>query len=310
MAGGSSKAGIYGAVAANVAIAITKFIAAAFTGSSAMLSEGIHSVVDTGNGLLLLLGLKRSLKPADQQHPFGHGKEYYFWSLIVAVLIFAIGGGMSVYEGLVHLQHPEPIENPFWNYITLGFALFFEGMSSYIILKQIAVERSEQSYWQAIKASKDPAVFAVLYENAGAIFGLLIAFFGVFLGHTFNNPYIDGVASILIGVVLVIIAVMLVNESKGLLIGEAADSRLINQISKLVHNESSVESFKVPLSMHFGPQEILLILNVQFRQNMTTVDIEQATNRIEKIIRTKYPEVKRIYIEANRPAQVEVLKPL
>jgi divalent metal cation (Fe/Co/Zn/Cd) transporter len=172
------------------------------------------------------------------------------------------------------------------------------------------VERGEQSYWQAIKASKDLAVFAVLYENAGAIFGLLIAFFGVFLGHTFNNPYIDGVASILIGVVLVIIAVMLVNESKGLLIGEAADSRLINQISKLVHNESSVESFKVPLSMHFGPQEILLILNVQFRQNMTTVDIEQATNRIEKIIRTKYPEVKRIYIEANRPAQVEVLKPL
>lgn len=305
MAGGSSKAGIYGAVAANSAIAITKFIAAAFTGSSAMLSEGIHSVVDTGNGVLLLLGLRWSQRPADMLHPFGRGKEYYFWSLIVAILIFAIGGGMSVYEGISHLEHPELIENPMWNYITLGFALVFEGISSYIILKQVATSRGERSYWQAIKASKDPAVFAVMYENAGAIFGLIIAFVGVLLGDLLANPYIDGIASILIGLVLIVIAVMLVHESKGLLIGEAADTGLVQSINELIKTEPAIESFKAPLTMHFGPQEVLLVINAHFKKTLTTPEIESAVDNLENTIRTRHPEIKRIYVEANTVAKIE-----
>jgi cation diffusion facilitator family transporter len=298
MASGS-KIAILGAVAANLAIAVTKFVAAGFTGSSAMLSEGIHSVVDTGNGLLLLLGMRRSQRPADGQHPFGHGKEYYFWSLIVAILIFAIGGGMSIYEGITHLEHPSPIEDPFWNYLTLGLAFVFESTSYYIASRQVLKNRGAKSYWQALRTSKDPGVFAVVYEDTGALLGLVIAFLGVFLGHRFNNPYFDGAASILIGLVLVVIAVLLVSESKGLLIGEAADPELIGSIRRIVGVEAAVETFGHPLTMHFGPREILLVLNVGFRKQLSTTQVEEAINRLEAAIRSRHPEVKRIYVEAH-----------
>ncbi len=301
MASSSSKAGIYGALFANLGIAAAKFTAAFFTGSSAMLSEGIHSVVDSGNSVLLLLGLSRGQKPADASHPFGYGKEYYFWSLIVAILLFAIGGGMSVYEGIAHFEHPEAQTNIGWNYATLAVALVFEGISTYVILKQVGQTRGHLSYWQAIKASKDPGVFAVLYENVAAILGLIIAALGTALGYYLHEPRIDGAASVFIGFVLIGVAVALVKETKGLLIGEAADPLLQDAVRALALADPDIEDLAPPLTMHFGPQDILLVLNVRFRAALATQGLEAAINRLEAAIRTAHPDVKRIYVEANTP---------
>lgn len=303
MASGSSKAGIYGSLVANLAIAATKFVAAFFTGSSAMLSEGIHSVVDSGNSILLLLGLSRGQRPADASHPFGYGKEYYFWSLIVAILLFAIGGGMSVYEGLVHFQHPEPQTNPGWNYLTLGLAFVFESISTAMVLKEIGQTRGARSWWQAIKDSKDPGAFAVLYENVAALLGLTIAAAGTALGALLHEPHIDGAASVLIGLVLIGVAVALARETKDLLIGEAADPLLQAGVRTLALAEPAILNVAPPLTMHFGPAEIMLVLNARFQPTLTTVQIEEATDRVEAAIRAAHPEVKRIYIEAHTSAR-------
>ena len=299
MAASTSKAGIYGALFANLGIAAAKFVAAFFTGSSAMLSEGIHSLVDSGNSVLLLLGLSRGQRPADATHPFGYGKEYYFWSLIVAVLLFAVGGGMSVYEGIAHFEHPEPQTNIIWNYATLGVALVFEAISTYVILKQVNATRGAASYWQAIRASKDPGVFAVLYENVAAILGLLIAGAGTALGYYLNEPRIDGAASVVIGLVLIGVAVALVAETKALLIGEAANPRLQAAVRELALADPAIADLAPPLTMHFGPTEVLLVLNLSFRRGLATDEIEAATNRLESAVRREHPEVKRIYVEAN-----------
>src|SRR5438132_7346055 len=199
MAAESTKV-IYAAIVTNLAIAATKFTAAAFTGSSAMMSEGIHSLVDTGNGGLMLLGVRRSRKPADALHPFGYGKELYFWTLIVAIVVFAVGGGISAYEGLLHMLHPKTVEHPIWNYVVLGFAFVFEGYSFSIAFKAFQTERGELTIWQSIETSKDPTTYTVLFEDAAALLGLVVAFIGVLLAHVFNNPYFDGAASILIGI--------------------------------------------------------------------------------------------------------------
>ncbi|MEO0849158.1 MAG: cation diffusion facilitator family transporter, partial [Cyanobacteria bacterium J06648_1] len=219
---GSAKKTIYAAMAANFAIAITKFVAASITGSSAMLSEGIHSVVDTGNELLLLWGLRLSKQPADDSHPFGYGQELYFWTLIVALFIFAIGGGMSIYEGIVHVNHPEPLSDPRWNYGVLGFAVIFEGYSWNVALQEFLRSKGEESFWRAIRASKDPTIFTILFEDTAALIGLFVAFLGVLGGHLLNNVYLDGVASIIIGVILCGVDLLLATESKDLLIGEGA----------------------------------------------------------------------------------------
>ena len=221
MATASSKFVIYAAIGANLAIAIMKFVAAALTGSSAMVSEGIHSLVDTGNGGLLLFGIHKSKQPADATHPFGYGKELYFWSLIVAVLIFGVGGGISIYEGIAHLLHPRPLEDPFWSYLVLGFAAVFEGLVFVIAFRAFqALKGEDESIWQAIKSSKDPTTFTVLFEDAAAMLGLIFAFVGIFLAYQFENPYLDGVASVCIGLLLAAVAVVLAYESKGLLVGE------------------------------------------------------------------------------------------
>jgi cation diffusion facilitator family transporter len=299
MASSSSKAGIFAALGANLAIAATKFVAAYFTGSSAMLSEGIHSVVDSGNSVLLLLGLSRGQRPADATHPFGYGKEYYFWSLIVAILLFAIGGGMSVYEGIAHFQHPEPQQNIGWNFATLAAAFLFEGISTMVILKQVGATKGALSYWQAVRTSKDPGVFAVLYENVAALLGLSIAGLGTALGYWLHEPHIDGAASVVIGFVLIGVAVALVKETKGLLIGEAADPVLVAEIQAMALADVDIDSIADPLTMHFGPDEVMLVLNARFTPTLTTVEIEAATNRLEAAIRAAHPNVKRIYVEAH-----------
>ena len=202
-----SRSAIVVAILGNVAIAVTKFFAAFMTGSSAMVSEGIHSFVDTGNGALMLLGLRQSQKPPDTEHPFGHGKELYFWSLIVSFGIFAVGCGMSVYEGLTHLLHPEPITNAFWNYVVLGFAFLFEGISWLFGWRAFRVAKGRRGILQAIHESKDPSTFLVFLEDSAALTGLVIAAVGIFFGRLLNNPYADGVASVLIGLLLGMISV-------------------------------------------------------------------------------------------------------
>ncbi|MCX2740852.1 cation diffusion facilitator family transporter [Pontibacter anaerobius] len=293
-----SKLPLYGALAANLAIAIMKFIAAGFSGSSAMLSEGIHSLVDTGNALLLLLGLKKSQKPADASHPFGHGKELYFWSLIVAILIFAVGGGMSIYEGIAHLNHPSPLQDPTLSYIILGAAMVFEGIAWAVAYKSFSKTRVDKNFVRALRASKDPATFTVLFEDSAAIMGLAVAFLGVFLSHQFNNPYFDGIASIAIGLILASVAVFLVVESKGLLIGEGANKLTVESISNIANADPAVERIAPPLTMHLGPFEILLAMDIKFKSQLASGEVEAAIVRLEKRLLEQHPEVKRIFIEA------------
>ncbi len=295
---GTAKGPIYAAIAANLGIAISKFVAAGISGSSAMLSEGIHSLVDSGNGFLLLYGINRSKKPADPEHPLGHGKELYFWSLVVAVMIFAIGGGISFYEGIKHLLHPEEIGDPTISYIVLALAIVFEGAALFFALKSFNKTRGKKPFWEAIRTSKDPAAFAVIFEDAAALLGLLVALAGVYLGHTLNEPMFDGLASVIIGVLLTIIAILLAYETKALLIGESADPEIRNSIYEIVANDPAAGRAQRPLTLHFGPEVVLLALDVEFKDELTADEIEAAIIRMESQIREKHPIVKRIFIEA------------
>ncbi|GAA3920381.1 cation diffusion facilitator family transporter [Hymenobacter algoricola] len=298
MSAGSSKIAIYGAIGANIAIAIAKFVAAFFTGSSAMLSEGIHSLVDSGNGGLILYGVKQAEKPADARHPFGRSKELYFWALIVAVLVFSVGGGMSFYEGIEHLKHPAPITDPTWNYWVLGLSLVFESISCYLAFKEFNKSRGDSGFWTTLGRSKDPAVFAILMEDLAALFGLVIALAGVYFGHLLNNPYLDGAASICIGVLLVTVAIFLIYKTKGLLIGEGADAETLASVNAISQAEPAVEHIRTPLTSHLGPADVVLALDVQFKRDLTAVQVEEAVDRLQDAIRAKHPEFKRIFIEA------------
>jgi cation diffusion facilitator family transporter len=256
----NSKISIYAALAANIGIAVIKFIAAAFTGSSSMLSEGIHSAVDSGNQFLLLIGIKRSQRPADENHPFGHGQEIYFWSLIVGILIFGLGGGMSVYEGVLHIKDPEELTNPFWNYIVLAVAFIFEGASFVVAVKGFLKIEGKGDFYKKLKQSKDPSLFVVIFEDGAALIGLIIAALGIFLSHYLNNAIIDGFASILIGILLAIVAVLLVIESRKLLTGESADKDQIALIKKILNTDKDVHELRPPLTMQLSPTEVLLSL--------------------------------------------------
>lgn len=297
----ASKVPIYTALFANLVIAITKFIAASVTGSSAMISEGIHSLVDTGNEVLLLLGIHKSHKPADQERPFGYGKELYFWAFIVSLLIFAVGGGISIYEGITHLMHPEVIEKPIWNYIVLGIAIVFDGISFITAIKEFNRQRGNLPFWQAVKRSKDPSTFVVLFEDAADVIGLIIAFLGIFLGHQLQNPYLDGVASILIGLLLVAVSALLARESRSLLMGESADQEQLQAVVALAEAHDSVVKVLRPLSMHLAPEEIILILTVVFEEHLSSGEIAMSVNRIRDIIQQEHPDFRQIFIEPQLP---------
>lgn len=294
---------VYGAMAANLLIAATKFVAAFLTGSSSMLSEGIHSLADTGNQVLLLLGVHRSGKQADEGHPFGYGQELYFWSLVVAMILFSVGGGMSLYEGITHILHPTQLEDPLWNYVTLGLAVLFEGTSFVIALREQLAADGEDPIWEAVHTSKDPTIFVVLFEDSAALIGLALAFLGIFLSHRLGDSRLDGVASILIGVLLAVVSIVLAYESKGLLLGESADPKVVHQIHQLIVADKDVQQARRPLTMHLGPQEILLNLDVQFRPGLSSGDVVAVVDRLEQKIRAANPEVKRIFIEADSLAQ-------
>lgn len=293
-----SKLAVYGAIAGNVSIAVTKFVGASITGSSAMLSEGIHSMVDTGNGLLLLWGMKRASAPADAEHPFGHGKELYFWSLIVAVLIFGAGGGVSAYEGILHMLQPNPVSDPTWNYVVLGFAAVFEGTSLGIALRQFSKEKGREPFWEALRNSKDPSTYTVIAEDSAALLGIAVAFAGVFASHQLDMPVLDGAASVVIGLLLMGVATLLIREARGLLIGEAASGETLRSIRRIVNEEEGVYQSGKPLTMYFGPDDVLLALDVQFDSGLTSGEIARCVQNIERKIRERYSFIKRIYVEA------------
>ncbi|MDQ6904549.1 MAG: cation diffusion facilitator family transporter [Bacteroidota bacterium] len=300
-----SKIGIYAAMAANIAIAIVKFIAASITGSSAMLSEGIHSAVDSSNELLLLWGIHTSKKPADEMHPFGYGQELYFYTLIVSVLIFGLGGGMSVYEGVMHITHPVVSQDNTWNYIVLAFSAVFEGISLWIPLKGFFKEHGSANFWHKLRSSKDPSFFVIIFENGAALIGLFIAFCGVFFSSYFNMPILDGVASILIGLVLAFVAIILIIESRNLLIGESATKEKIDKIYEIVDADPDVLKLNRPLTMQMGPNEFLLALDVKFENKLNSGDVTKAVKRLEENIRKELPDVKKIFIEASNLAELK-----
>lgn len=300
----ASKLSLYGGIAANVAIAVSKFVAAYFTGSSAMLSEGIHSLVDTGNSGLLLYGTAQSQRPPDAEHPFGHSKELYFWGLIVAVLIFAIGGGMSFYEGIKHIQHPEPIEDATWNYVVLGLSFLFEGLAFYLSVKALLAQADRSvGFVQMLKTSRDPAVFASVMENLAALVGLAIAGLGVFLGHLLNNPYFDGGASIAIGLLLMLVAVFLVGRTKGLLVGTGVDADTLANLERIARAAPQVREIRSPLTMYLGPNDVIMALDVDFADDLTSTQVAVAVEHLQDAIRAEHPEVQRIFIEAKNLVQ-------
>ena len=299
MASGSSLKVIYAAIAANLAIAISKFVAALVTGSSAMLAEAFHSTADTGNELLLLLGIKRSERPADADHPFGHGKELYFWSLLVAIFIFGLGGGVSFYEGFSRALRPRLIINPGWNYAVLGAAAIFEGYSWYVARRALNLQRKPgDTLWRVIRRSKDPTVFTVFLEDSAALIGIGIAFLGVFLGQLFNNPYLDPAASMLIGVLLAAVAILLALESGALLVGESANSDQIRRVREIIRSEPAVEAVGDLLTMQLGVDQVLLTIAIKFRRDLGVPQIESTIDRLERRIRQAEPSIKRIFIEA------------
>jgi cation diffusion facilitator family transporter len=309
-----SKVAVFGAIAANAAIALTKFVAAGVTGSSVMLSEGIHSIVDTGNGAMLLIGMKLSQRQATAEHPFGHGKELYFWSLMVAVIIFGLGGGISAYGGVLHILNPAPLRDPTWNYVVLCAAMVFEGASFVVALRQFWISKGDGSFWQSLGRSKDPTTVSVLAEDAAALAGLAVAATGVYLSHRFDMPVIDGAASVVVGVLLGCVAILLIRQSRGLLIGEGVRPETAAAIRALALQDPHVREAASPLSMYLGPEEILLTLDVEFERDSTADEIVRAIARIERDIRKRYPKVNRIYIEARSisgaaPQAVDLVTP-
>ena len=297
MAAGSKKV-IYAALVGNALIAVTKFVASVITGSSAMLSEGIHSLVDTGNQVLLLMGLAKAKKPADERFPFGHGKEIYFWSFIVAILIFAVGAGISIYEGIHHILHPADIKDPTINYIVLGLAMVFEGFAWWMAYKEFNAVRGRRSYFEAVARAKDPTLFVVLFEDTAAMLGLMVAFLGVWLGQVTGIPYFDGGASIVIGCILAGTAVWLAWETKSLLIGEAAQPELVQAIRDKADELPEVVAVNEVLTLHMGPEYVLVNMSVDFADEASPSQLEAAIAALDARIRAEHPRVKRVFVEA------------
>jgi cation diffusion facilitator family transporter len=292
-----SKTFIYIALLADLGIAATKFIAAAFTGSSAMISEGVHSIIDTVNQILLLFGIKRSRKKADQKRPFGYGRELYFWSFIVSLLMFSIGGCISFYEGIRRLKRPDVVEDQTWNYVVLAVAFVFTVISLIASIRKFNKERGELGFWEAIEETKDPSLLTVLLGEIGDLVGLLIAFLGVLLGHVFRNPYYDGIASMVIGIVLIMISLLLVRESRSLLMGETPSRKTLRKIVALAEADPSVIKVKKHFSIYLAPEEIVLQLITTFKKDLTTEQITEAIKRISRGIKKEFPRFKQIFIE-------------
>jgi cation diffusion facilitator family transporter len=287
---------LYAALTGNLLVAVTKSIAAVITGSSAMLSEAVHSVVDSLDQVLLLYGQRRARRPPHPEHPLGHGREIYFWSFVVALLIFALGSGVSIYEGILHIRHPEPIANPVVSYVVLALAFLFEGWSWRIALKEFKKAKGGLGYIEGFQKSKDPPSFMVLLEDTAALLGIVIASLATLAVTQFHLRYMDGVASVLIGLILGTIAIALAQESKSLLIGEQADPALRNAIVEIAKRVSSVEDVQVVLAVQLGPDQVVVALGVRFPDDLPAAQIAKQIHEIEHHVRQRHPEVIAIYV--------------
>jgi cation diffusion facilitator family transporter len=296
MAEHSTRTAVIAALIGNLLIAITKGIAAAVSGSSAMLSEAVHSVVDSGNEVLLLYGKRRSERPPDRSHPLGYGREIYFWSFVVALLIFALGSGVSIYEGITHIQHPEPISDPLINYIVYALAALFEGVSWWFGWSAFQRVRGDKTILAAVHASKDPPSFMVLFEDSAAFVGLVIAAAATALSIRFDAPWIDGTGSILIGIVLAGVAVLLARESKALLIGEGASAELSNSIREIAIHESGVRDVESILTTQLSPDEVIATLSIEFDDELRIPQVERLIGHMERQLRKEHPELFRVFV--------------
>ena len=288
------------ALLANLGIAASKFVAAAITGSSAMLTEGVHSIVDSTNQLLLMWGRRAAKRPPDKYHPFGYGRELYFWSFVVAVLVFALGAGVSIYEGIIHIAHPEPAVSPVIAYGVLLVAFLLEGWPTLEAFADFKKAKGDLSWFRAVRRSKDPPAFIVLLENGAAMAGIIAAAIGLALSQLTGNPFYDGAASVVIGVILAFTAMLLAHESKGLLIGEAADPQLVKSLRELACEKSGVVGVGHVLTVHSSPDQITVMMNVDFRDDMLAGDVERIVSEVESDARERWPQVRRLFV---RPMQ-------
>ncbi|MBW8888193.1 MAG: cation transporter [Fibrobacteres bacterium] len=296
MSAKESRFVLFAAFGANLFIAVSKFAAALATGSSSMLSEGIHSVVDCTDQALLLVGEKRGSRPADPEHPFGHGLEQYFWGFVVAILIFALGGGMSVWEGIRHLRHPEPLSRPAWNYAVLAVAFVSEGYSFSVAFRSLRKGRGGKGIWRSFQASKNPSVFVVLAEDAAALGGLVIALCALAADQLLGMPVWDGIGSILIGVALVAVSGVLAYETRALLTGESTGPEVVRQVKAMAQSQPGVLEAGQPLTMHFGPDQVLLNMELRFRPDMTAEEVGRASEAFRRRVQEAFPFITRIFV--------------
>ena len=302
----SSRTAVIAALVGNLLVAVSKAVAAAISGSSAMLSEAVHSVVDSGNEVLLLYGQHRAGKPPDRTHPLGYGREIYFWSFVVALLIFALGAGVSIYEGIVHIQHPEPIRDPLINFAVYGAAAVFEGVSWWFGWKAFQRVRAGRGILADVRASKDPASFMVLFEDSAALAGIVIAAAATALTVEFQQPWIDGAGSILIGLVLAIVAVLLARESKALLIGERASDELTDSLREATLHQQGVRDVEQVLTTQLSPDQVIATLSVEFDDKLDVPALEKLIGRIESELRRKHPDLFRVFVRPTpSPRKIE-----
>lgn len=298
----AAKLSIYAALASNVAIAIIKFIAAGITSSSAMLSEGLHSLVDSANELLLMYGVKRAARPPDVRQPFGYGRELYFWSFIVALLVLVLGAAASLYEGLRHIRSPPRLSDPMINYVVLGLSFVFEAVSWRFGLKAFQESKGHRGYLQALRRAKDPTKFTVLVEDTAALLGIVLAAAGIGAAQAFSAPWLDGLASVGIGLLLLASSLLLARETKSLLIGESADSSLHDSILRIVNSDEDVRHANGVFTVQLGAEQVLAALSVDFEDILTTTQIENCINRLEAAIRRGHPEIVALFVKPQTSA--------
>jgi cation diffusion facilitator family transporter len=296
----SSRKVIYAAILGNLLVAATKFVAAVWTGSSAMLSEAVHSVVDMSNSFLILYGLHRAKRPPDYDHPLGYGREIYFWSFVVAVMVFALGTGVSLYEGLTHILNPEPIQNAAVSYAVLGLSVLFDGTTWWIALRSFKGQKRYSDLFSAIHSSKDPPSFMVLFEDSASLIGLIIAFAGTYFSVRMDLPILDGIASILISVVLAVTAALLARETKGLLIGEAADQPIVDSVIHIAEETEGVAHANGIITVHRGPEQIVVALSLEFADELRTPEIEEKVIELERRVRHLHPAVIALFVKPQR----------
>jgi cation diffusion facilitator family transporter len=292
-----SRTAVVAAIAGNLAIATAKFIAAAFSGSAAMLSEAIHSLVDTGNGALMLVGMHRSKKPADPDHPFGFSHELYFWTLMVGVLIFGLGGGMSIFTGVAHIRSGKGIEDVGWNYAVLAIAMVFEGTSWWFGWRAFRSEMHGRGIFETIMDTKDPTTFSVLLEDSAALVGLVVAFLGIYLGNLLGIPWLDGAASVVIGILLCVVAAIMVNESRALIVGEGVSKATLDGIRAIITADPGIESVQRLRTLYFGPEDVMLVMEMRMRSDTEVGEVRHVTARVKKAIKEKYPKIRRVYFD-------------